>query len=603
MSGYEEFRIELSPKIPSGGWDVTVVNCPADWMKGRKGTIVPTFTRTELRRLRNRNNWPSTADLKAIGQKVWESVMTSGAGDAFFASRQFLNARNSINKENVGLRVTMVLVGQAQATVEGDAIRLSELPFEALYNDAYQFIATDPKTPISRSLQEFSALLPPEQITVPLRVLVVVAAPTDLAQANVEEEARAVREALDPLSGPGGFVDVEFCEPPTREELKRRLTKKVHILHFIGHGGFKPIDDGPSYESSICLLRSEQDRRSDKLNADDLTGILRDTSVRLVVFTACSSSAPTPDEEPYRIGAFEGLAQRLLTGVSGILAAVAMQFDLESVPAVKFTRVFYENLLRPDKSLDEVVTLARKELATLEQYGTGHRAWVTPTVYWRCREGKVFDLDFLNAKPSPETLFKLQGLESEMGIYRRFLSTIEAQAAVIRGALAPEAAEYQASIERLMAERAQLLGESVRLHGGSVETGADFECRLTLRQRKPGVIEQVRVEVSYPADKLTFVSARPGADSPGSQPFLGQNSPGRVEVIVINPSNGMEWESREFEVGLLVFRPAAGAQPGIIDLSVRIVEVRRDGENMFPVIPLDGIVFVHAPPTDATDVG
>lgn len=593
MSGYEEFRIELSPKLPSGGWDVTVLNCPVPGMKGRKGTVVPTLTRAELLRLRNRNNWPSPAELKAIGQKVWESVMDGVAGDAFFACREFLNARNQALNQNVGLRVTMVLVGHGEATIEGDAIRLSELPVEALYNEADQFIATDPRTPISRSLQEVGVLLPPQSIKVPLRVLVVVAAPSDRAQADVQAEAQAVREALGPISGPGGFIDLEFCEPPTREELKRRLTKKVHILHFIGHGGFAPVGDGTTQESYICLLRSEQDRRSAPLNADDLTGILRNTDVRLVVFTACASAMPTPEEEPYRIGAFEGLAQRLLSGVSGISAAVAMQFDLESEPAVKFTRVFYENLLLPDKSLDEVVALARKELATLERYGAGHRAWVTPTVYWRCQEGKVFDIDFSSAKPSQETLIKLQDLDSRMTMYRRFLTDIASQTAVIRNSLAPITAEYQSAVDKLMAERAQLLGESVRLHGGSVGINSEFVCRLTLRLRKPGVVERVRVEVSYPEDKLTFIGANPGKDSSGVQPSLTQLSAGRVEVTILDPSDGAVWEPEEFEVGLLVFRPSQGAQQEIIDLPVRILEVRRDGEKIFPVTPLDGIVFLR----------
>ncbi len=593
MSSYEEFRIELSPKMPSGGWDVTVVDCPVQGMKGRKGTVVPTFTRVELRRLRNRNNWPSPFEMKAIGQKVWESVMTGGAGDAFFASREFLKARNAAFKQSVGLRVTMVLVGHGEANVEGDAIRLSELPVEALYNEADQFIATDPRTPISRSLQQLGTMLPPQPIKVPLRVLVVVAAPSDRARTDIEAEAQAVRDALGPLSEPGGFIAVEFCEPPTREELKRRLTKTVNILHFIGHGGFEPVGDGTTPESYICLLRSEQDRRSAPLNADDLTGILRNTEVRMVVFTACSSAAPTPEEDPYRIGAFEGLAQRLLSGVSDISAVVAMQFDLESEAAVQFTRVFYENLLLPDKSLDEVVALARRQLATLEGFGAGHRAWVTPTVYWRCLEGKVFDLDFSNAKPSEETLTKLQELESQIKIYRRVLSDIASQPAILRNMVAPMSATYQSAVEGLVAERAQLLGESVRLHGRSVGNDTEFECRLTLRLRKPGVVERVRVVVSYPADTLTFVGAKPGRHSASAQPSLTHPSLDCVEVTILDPSGGAACGPGEFEVGLLVFRTAEGARQGIIDLPVKVLEIRRDGEKMFPVTPLDGVVFVH----------
>lgn len=589
MADYEEFRIEISPslRVP-GNWDITLTKCPIAGLQGDKGTSQPTFTRTQLRRLRNRNDWPRLSDMELIGKTVWESVMTARASAALEANLEFLKAQNQANKAK-GMRITMVMLGEEGNLDPGNGIRLSELPVEALCKDL-QFLATDLYTPISRTLQ-FDPTHDPFPVVLPLRILVVVASPSDKPPANAQEEAQAIRDSLAHLSGPGGPVEVEFCIPPTRDELKKRLAKPFHILHFIGHGGFKQ-DNDVLQTPYISLVRPDVDK-SDNINAGDLTTLLKNTEIRLLVFTSCSSAAPTPDEEPYRIGAFEGLAQRLLSGVSDVSAAVAMQFDMESEAAVNFTRVFYENLLRPDMTLDEVVTLARKELATNARFGTGHRAWVTPMVYWRCKGGKVFNLDTISIKPSQETLEQLQDLQGQIKSLRRILSDMANEPPQIREFLAPLINKHQGEVENLQAQRAQLLGESIRLRGASVKPNEEFDGRLTLRVRVPGVIDLIKVFITYQPDKIEFVSAATGVDSPGNNPLVGRPNPGELEVAVLNPSNGSNWAPKEYEVGLLKFRPAAGLTPGILDLPVRVLEIRRGGQRVASVQALDAVVFIN----------
>lgn len=585
MAEYEEFRLEISPSLrkPSG-WDITLAKCPVAGLAGDKGTVVPTFTRTQLRRLRNRNDWPSRTELESIGDRVWESVMTADASAAFMASRAVMKAANK------GLRITVVMLGEEAKPAPGNEIRLSELPVEALFKNT-QFLGTDLDTPISRTLQ-FDPTHDPFKVLIPLRVLVVVAAPGDKPPARADEEAKAIRDALAKLTGPGGPVDLEFCEPPTRDELKKRLTRPCHILHFIGHGGFDTFGADENQDPYVSFVRHDEDK-SDNVNASDLTGLLKNTGVRLLVLTACSSAAPTPDEEPYRIGAFEGLAQRVLSGVSDISATVAMQFDMESEAAVNFTRVFYENLLRPDRSLDEVVTLGRKELATHAKYGAGHRAWVTPTVYWRCKDGKVFDINTISVKPSEEAQRKIQALESQLIIYRRFLSEMAGQPLEIRDKLTPLLTKYQDDVEALMADRAKLFGESIRLRGASVKPGAEYTGRLSLRVRLPGAIDLVKVSVTYQPDKLKYEGRDAGKDTPGNQPTIGNPAPGELEVVVLDPSKGMSWNPDEYEIGLIKFTLAAGVQPGILDVTVKVLEIRRGGHPLPFVQALDGVIFVE----------
>ncbi|MFY9618251.1 MAG: CHAT domain-containing protein [Pyrinomonadaceae bacterium] len=585
MAEYEEFRLEISPSLRApSGWDINLVKCPVADLAGDQGTVVPTFTRTQLLRLRNRHDWPSLTELESIGQKVWESVMTADASAAFKASRAVMKAKNK------GLRITVVMLGDNVNPAPGDEIRLSELPVEALCKNA-QFFGTDLDTPISRTLQS-EPTHDPFKVLIPLRVLVVVAAPADKPPAKADEEAKAIRDALAELAGPGGPVDLEFCEPPTRDELKKRLSRPCHILHFIGHGGFDNFGADEIPDPYVSFVQKDSNK-SENVNAGDLTALLKNTGVRLLVLTACSSAAPTPDEEPYRIGAFDGLAQRVLAGVSDISATVAMQFDMESEAAVNFTRVFYENLLRPDKSLDEVVTLARRELATNAKFGAGHRAWVTPTVYWRCKEGKVFDINTISVKPSEEAQRKIQALESQLIIYRRILSEMAAQPPDVRDKVTPLVLKYQNDVEALMAERATLFGESIRLRGDSVKPGAEYTGRLTLRVRLPGAIDLVKVSITYQPDKLKYEGRDAGKDTPGNQPTIGNPAPGELEVIVLDPSKGMSWSPNEYEIGLIKFTLAAGLPPGILDVTVKAVEIRRGGTPLGFVQALDAVVFVE----------
>lgn len=382
MADLNEFRIQVRADYPTAGsWEVQLLACPIPDLIGPKGKSQPTLTRRQLRHLRNRNDWPNHGALAQIGSAVWSSVMTPDLAAAFKAC--LVRSR----EQGKGLQITAVTLGSEQRddnSLSLDApVRLAELPFEALYTEEQGFLGTDSTTPICRGLQAASDRTP-KQARLPLRVLVAVATPSDKPEASAEKEVRAIHSALDSLSG----VKLQICERPTRDELANSL-KECDIFHFIGHGGFDPVGSDPTSQAYITLIR-EDSNASDWLTAYDLANLLHNTDVQLVVFTSCASAAPTPDEEPYSVGAFDGMAQRLLTGPSGVSAAVAMQFDMEEKAAVTFSQAFYQHLLEPDTTLTGVVTFARKQVSI--KMGIAHRAWVTPTVYCRCLDGRVFEL-------------------------------------------------------------------------------------------------------------------------------------------------------------------------------------------------------------------
>ena len=70
----------------------------------------------------------------------------------------------------------------------------------------------------------------------PLRVLVVLASPSDLPRFDTKRLWRQLNEALGSLLQRGS-VSLEQVAPATEMALKKRLEEGPwHVLHFIGHG-------------------------------------------------------------------------------------------------------------------------------------------------------------------------------------------------------------------------------------------------------------------------------------------------------------------------------------------------------------------------------
>ena len=582
MPIYDEFRLVLTPDLNTlGQWNVHLAACPIGALVGPKGSVIPSLTRDQLKRLRSRHGWPNLAHLLQIGSNVWKSVLTPQAEAALEAC--LVNAKQTERH----LRIVLVTQGQESDGLPPDIVRLAELPVETLYKDTHSFLATNLVTPISRSFQ-FQPDREPYKVALPLRILVVVATPTDKPSADVLVEAQTLRDALGPHEATG-TLKLDFCDPPTRLEFGRRLmTQTYHIVHFIGHGGFDIVGDDPTLRAHLCFVRSDEPI-SDPMDAFLLSEALRNTSVRLVVITACSSAAATPDQEPYSTSAFEGVAQRLFSLSSDVSGAVAMQFDMEGPAAVTFTRTFYEYLLNPSYRLDEAVTLARRQL--MLQLDAGHRAWVTPAVFWRCHDAQVFDLIPMLDKLDDATRAELNLIEAQQKVYRQALEVMQRQPTATRQAVTPLLRDYQQELKTLEHKQGQLLGETVRLWGGSAQPGKRFESRLTLRLRLLGRIDLVQVTFRYPTGHMTFERMITGEHFAGPPPTTVESAVGLIQVTLPIPSGDQEWYPGEYEVGRLQFQLPAGTQPSIADLQIVQVGVWRGGRAA-TFQPLSGVVFI-----------
>jgi len=582
MTVFDDFRVAIRPNLQTRTtWDIELVDCSVKNLRGNKGSVQPAFTRDQLAQLRSRHNWPDSNRLQAIGQGVWRSLMSPALEAAYLTCVQQSSGQQR------GTRLVVSMIGNEGDPPGPQAIRLQELPLEALYQEQMSFIAPNAQTPVSRSPAAVADRAA-HPVVLPLTVLVVIATPSDKPPANMLDEKNAIIRALQGMANQGGgAIELQFCEPPTREELTKRLGEQFHILHFIGHGAYDIEADDPSPRPYLSLERP--DHTSHNIDAETLSLLLVNAHVRLVMMTACASAQPTPEQVQATVGPFDGMAQRLVSGMSDVTAAVAMQFDLESSAAVTFSRSFYTNLLRSDLSLDEIVARCRNDL--VGQFNVGRRAWVAPVVYCRCTDGKVFAIAPTRVVHDPAKDRRLADLEGSRRAYLEQIDAARHQPPAIQDALASLIAQNQAKVDALDRQRDELLGETLRLRGGTLDANREVACSLIVRLRTPAAIGTVSCRLRFPADKMEFSAAAPGAASAASVPMVGQRGPGDSTVQVQNASRGAQWAPGELELATLTFRVKDGVLDPWIEIGVLEAHVAVDGvDTLFE--GMHGVVFV-----------
>jgi hypothetical protein len=148
-------------------------------------------------------------------------------------------------------------------------------------------------------------------------------------------------------------------------------------------------------------------------------------------------------------------------------------------------------------------------------------------------------------------------------------------------------------VDELQQQRSQLLGETLRLRGGSVKAGRTIPCRLTLRLREPAKIGDVEARIHYPSDKVTFVGATPGAATPGVFPLIASPADDDLRLMLKDASQGTEWspETDDQELALLKFKVKPGVEDAFIELNVSDVRIQRNGADA-PFEPLHAVLFI-----------
>jgi hypothetical protein len=375
---YLNFDLLLEPAEEQEGYRAAVLASPAGTAETR---FLQPFSEVELenfilrvshgsrRRGTRGSSSPDVETVKLLGQRLFESLFHDDLEQLLQQSMV------AAERQDKGLRLRLRLDG---------APALADLPWEFLYErSSNHFLGLSVSTPIIRYL-DLPNLGRPLVVQPPLRVLVMISSPTDYPELFVEDEWAKLSQALGDLER-RGLVTLERLERASLDALQRRLRRaSYHIFHFIGHGEFdRRSQDG-------LLVLEDQTGRGRPLRGYELGTLLHDQrSLRLVILNACEGARAAKNDP------FVGVAQSLVQ--QGMVAAVAMQFDITDEAATTFTQEFY-GAVADGYPIDASLAEARKAM-----FAQGHEVeWATPVLYTRSAEGRVFDIGPQAAAKPPE---------------------------------------------------------------------------------------------------------------------------------------------------------------------------------------------------------
>lgn len=373
MLEYETLDVLIEKQ--GGGYAARIVNSPVGQAKT---TFAPPFTPDELKAFFARVAGREPTSGSTLTPKQWIEQMGTRLFDAAFHDETLMayrRSRDDAERAHKGLRVRVRL---------NDAPELADLPWEYLYDATRKnYLALSKETPIVRYL-ELPERVKPLAAPAPLKLLAVLASPSDRDALDVEGEWARLQNALKTLVAQNK-IQLTRLAPPTLDALRAQLRRdEYHILHFIGHGDF----DASNHQG--ILIFEDERGRARRVNEDLLATLLQDARLlRVVVLNACQG-AQTWAQNP-----FAGTAPRLVQ--AGIPAALAMQFKISDQAALDFSSEFYATLA-DGYPIDAATNEARRAI-----FSSGNSIeWGTPALFMRAADGMIITIANTSTVPSQE---------------------------------------------------------------------------------------------------------------------------------------------------------------------------------------------------------
>ncbi|HEU5000267.1 MAG TPA: CHAT domain-containing protein [Lapillicoccus sp.] len=299
-----------------------------------------------------------TPDLRAYGGALF---------DAVFRGAVLRQLRASLTAQDVagrGLRLRLRLTG---------APTLAQVPWELLYDpERRRFPSQYARYPTVRQV-DVPEQVPPLHVDGAIRMLVVTASPTDLAEIDGDQEWRCLTAALRAHIEAGRLVVTRLPVATLDAVREALLVEPYHAFHFSGHGAVDPVS------GEGILAFTDRYGRADWVPGGDLGVILSNAPIRLALLNSCEG-ARVNETDPYA-------ATAIALVDNGIPAVVAMQFEISDKAAIAFSNATYL-ALTSSQPVDGAVTLARQAILT-----TSRNEWATPVLYLRTSDGTLFAWD------------------------------------------------------------------------------------------------------------------------------------------------------------------------------------------------------------------
>nr|WP_234489018.1 CHAT domain-containing protein [Oxynema sp. CENA135] len=299
-------------------------------------------------------------NLVDFGQQLYEQLFQGSLRDRLSNAQAIAHNRGNLLRLRLG--------------VKGD--KLPRLPWEVLHEDLRP-IATGKDIVFSRYQPNCASLNLPHPTGEPLRILMVLSAPTDRDNLALKQEAMHLREELQkqwrggtPGRGKPPKIELTLLEQPNREKLTQALEQNQYqVFHYSGHSTVA-AGGGQLY------LVNDKTGLTEFLTGDDLAGLLVNNGIRMAVFNSCRGSHSATDLELGNGSEGRTLAEVLVRrGIPGVLAMA------ERIPddvALILTRLFYRNI-KQGYPVDLSLNRARQGL--ISTYGSGQLYWALPVLY------------------------------------------------------------------------------------------------------------------------------------------------------------------------------------------------------------------------------
>ncbi|TVQ06618.1 MAG: CHAT domain-containing protein [Leptolyngbya sp. DLM2.Bin27] len=307
---------------------------------------------------------PKTIDLQPdspqtrLGQALYQGLFQGRIRDSWVAAQGVAQNRRQPLRLRLGFKDS----------------RIQRLPWELLYGDDRP-LATGLDVTLCRYYQSQTlsepATAPLASASLPLRVLVVIAAPSDQERLALRQEVQSLMATLQAQSPDRLALDLTLLEQPGRPELVQALEQgQFQIFHYAGHS-----DAGET--GGDLFLVNRQTGLADKLSGEDLAGLLVNNGIRLAVFNSCRG-AYTPHDDAQAGWRNQNLVQALVNrGVPGI---IAMAERIPDDVALTFTQLLYRNL-HQGHPID--LCLSRVRQGLMSAYGSDQPFWMLPLLYLR----------------------------------------------------------------------------------------------------------------------------------------------------------------------------------------------------------------------------
>ncbi|OUL23125.1 hypothetical protein BV372_30295 [Nostoc sp. T09] len=297
--------------------------------------------------------------LKRLGNQLYQALFPNQINARFHATMAGAQA----NQESVRLR----LIFQSP--------QLAALPWEFLYDaETNTFLGNNIQTVLSRYIDV--PLLKRDIITakLPLKVLLVISSPTDLATLDATGEATLINSALE-THIKAGQIELDIIKEATISNINQKLREKPYnIFHFIGHGVFK---DNKGY-----IALEDNNKQAKLMDEESFANFfLGYRSLGLAVLNSCQGAEVSEQQ------IFTGIAPNLVQ--RGIPAVVAMQYSIFDSTAKIFADEFYRTLAL-GYPVDAAIQTTRNAIS--QEVGLNKRDFATPVLYMRAKDGIILDV-------------------------------------------------------------------------------------------------------------------------------------------------------------------------------------------------------------------